>query len=260
MSGMSDPGYTSGDPDSPVAICTLSSADLLRALKASPVATQVSIIGPLETENIGIDRMLTTLIERPRVRWLIVCGDERRGRYQAQALLSLFANGLGPDGSIPEARGRRARLPTLGPEHVAAVRRQITVREMIGIHDVAAIGEAVRECREKDPGPYEQTVSAPRTEPIVVPESRFRLKEHDPAGFFVVLVDRDGDRIMVEHYQVGGALAHRIVGPDAESLCGALLEWGLVSRLEHAAYLGRELAKAEIALRKQLDYVQDEPV
>jgi len=59
---------------------------------------------------------------------------------------------------------------------------------------------------------------------------------------------------------VDGALAHRIVGPDAESLCGALLEWGLVSRLEHAAYLGRELEKAELALHKGLDYVQDEPL
>src|SRR5687767_13418093 len=92
--GMSDPGFIPGNPDSPVAICTLSSVDLLEALRASPVAARVSIIGPLATENIGIERMLTSLLERPRIRWLVVCGDERRGPYQAQALHSLFEHGV----------------------------------------------------------------------------------------------------------------------------------------------------------------------
>ena len=31
----------------------------------------------------------------------------------------------------------------------------------------------------------------------------------------------------------------------------------LVSRLEHAAYLGRELARAELALATGADYIQD---
>jgi dihydropteroate synthase len=32
---------------------------------------------------------------------------------------------------------------------------------------------------------------------------------------------------------------------------------GLVSRLDHAAYLGSELAKAEIALKTGKEYIQD---
>ena len=36
-----------------------------------------------------------------------------------------------------------------------------------------------------------------------------------------------------------------------------VLRLGLVSRLDHAAYLGGELAKAEVALRVGRDYVQD---
>jgi tetrahydromethanopterin S-methyltransferase subunit A len=41
-------------------------------------------------------------------------------------------------------------------------------------------------------------------------------------------------------------------------MCSALIEWGLVSRLDHAAYMGRELLKAEVALRSRLAYRQDE--
>jgi tetrahydromethanopterin S-methyltransferase subunit A len=257
---MTDPGFVPGNPESPVAICTLASADLLHTLQSSPVAARVSIIGPLETENIGIERMLTTLLEHARIRWLVVCGDERRGPYQAQALHSLFELGLGDDGTILGAKSRRARLPSLAHELVEAVRRQVALRELVGVHDVDAIARAVEECWANDPGPFEEAVAPPQHPPIVVPQSRFRLKEHDPNGFFVILVDRTESRILVEHYQEGGTLAHRIVGPDAESLCGALLEWGLVSRLDHAAYLGRELVKAEIALGRGLDYRQDEPL
>jgi len=34
----------------------------------------------------------------------------------------------------------------------------------------------------------------------------------------------------------------------------------LISRFDHAAYLGRELFKAEIALAKGLPYTQDSPL
>ncbi|HEX2172228.1 MAG TPA: DUF4346 domain-containing protein, partial [Dehalococcoidia bacterium] len=34
----------------------------------------------------------------------------------------------------------------------------------------------------------------------------------------------------------------------------------LVSRMQHAAYLGRELAKAETALKYGMKYVQDDPL
>jgi len=257
---MSDPSYRPGDEDSPVAICTLSSADLLQAISESPIVDRVAMIGPLETENIGIERMATTLLRHPRIRWLIVCGDERRGPYQAQALHSLFADGIESDGAIAGARSRRARLPTLTPAHIDALRRQVTVREMIGEHDLDAISRAVEECRARDPGAFDQEVVLPGAEPIVVPSRPFRLKEHDPNGFFVILVDASNNRLLVEHYQNDGKLGHSIVGPDAESLCGALIEWGLLSRLDHAAYLGRELSKAELALRHSLSYRQDEPV
>jgi tetrahydromethanopterin S-methyltransferase subunit A len=251
--------YVPGAPESPVAICTLSSHDLLQALRAMPLATQVAIIGPLETENIGIERMVTTLLERPRIRTLVVCGDEARGRYQGQALKSLFTSGIDAEGHIVGARSRRARLPTLTPSQIDHVRRQVTLRDLIGTHDLVPIADAVASGIAEDPGRFEEVVELPAIEPIVVPQQSFRLREHDEAGFFVVLVDPVEQRIIVDHYTSDGVRAHRLAGPDAESLCVALVEWQLVSRLEHAAYLGRELMKAEMALRDGGDYRQDEP-
>jgi tetrahydromethanopterin S-methyltransferase subunit A len=254
------PEVVRGNPDSPVAVCTLSSHALLEQIAHSPNAELVAMLGPLETENLGIERMLTTLLRAPRIRWLVVCGDESRGRYQGQALAALYEHGIRPDGTIPDARSRRARVRALTPEQVDVARRQVRLHDMRGINDLAEITRAIRACLADDPGPFDEQVTLTESAPIDVPARPFRLQEHDPAGFFVILVDRAGRRLLVEHYTADGVLAHRIQGPDTESLCGALLEWGLISRLDHAAYMGRELAKAEAALVAGLPYRQDEPL
>ncbi|MHB8117307.1 MAG: dihydropteroate synthase-like protein [Methanothrix sp.] len=51
-----------------------------------------------------------------------------------------------------------------------------------------------------------------------------------------------------------------VTGRNARDILNTLIERGLVSRLDHAGYLGRELEKAEIALRLKRSYVQDEPL
>jgi dihydropteroate synthase len=48
-----------------------------------------------------------------------------------------------------------------------------------------------------------------------------------------------------------------VKGKTAAAVYGKLVELGLVSRLEHAAYLGCELAKAEVALQTGKEYLQD---
>ncbi len=49
-----------------------------------------------------------------------------------------------------------------------------------------------------------------------------------------------------------------VVGRDAKSIIDTVLDLDLISRLDHAAYLGRELKKAEIALRLKKNYIQDQ--
>jgi len=48
-----------------------------------------------------------------------------------------------------------------------------------------------------------------------------------------------------------------IRGKTAEEICDEIIERGLISDIEHAAYVGRELQKAEIALRTGRSYLQE---
>ena len=89
----------------------------------------------------------------------------------------------------------------------------------------------------------------------------------DENGFFVIYL-RDGE-IVAEHYQnvthsndtvKTGKLDTMVVGLSSVAMCHTIMREELVSRMEHAAYIGRELMKAEFAVRNGYEYVQDEEI
>ncbi|MFQ5814872.1 MAG: dihydropteroate synthase-like protein [Candidatus Hydrothermarchaeaceae archaeon] len=77
--------------------------------------------------------------------------------------------------------------------------------------------------------------------------------KQDIMGYFRIFVEPE--RIRCVHYHKGGAGAS-IVGRNAREITDTLLSMDLVSALEHALYLGRELQKAEFALEYGKSYVQ----
>lgn len=79
----------------------------------------------------------------------------------------------------------------------------------------------------------------------------------DPAGPIRIGIVPDrikgkGGLIIAEHEKAV------VSGENAGEILDTLLEMDLVSRLDHAAYLGRELEKAELALRFSRSYAQDD--
>jgi tetrahydromethanopterin S-methyltransferase subunit A len=79
----------------------------------------------------------------------------------------------------------------------------------------------------------------------------------DPAGYFVIFPDRARRLMSLEHYSNNGVLTTVIEGRTAAELYMTAIDRGLTSRLDHAAYLGRELARAEQALASGQPYMQD---
>lgn len=81
----------------------------------------------------------------------------------------------------------------------------------------------------------------------------------DSEGVFKIFTDRVERVLVAVHYNLvqTDEPVNIIKGKTADSVCLKIIEMGLVSKLDHAAYLGRELAKAEVALCIGKDYVQD---
>jgi dihydropteroate synthase-like protein len=81
----------------------------------------------------------------------------------------------------------------------------------------------------------------------------------DEKGSFRIGVDRVGEVIVALHFPSPEMAKpdNVIKGKTADDVYGNIMELGLVSRIDHAAYLGRELTKAEIALKTGKEYIQD---
>lgn len=84
----------------------------------------------------------------------------------------------------------------------------------------------------------------------------------DASGFFTFHIDRNQSQIIVRHYLLGSSDIPTIElrGTSAHHLIVAILKRELVSQLDHAAYVGRELAQAELALITGRPYIQEMPL
>ncbi len=81
----------------------------------------------------------------------------------------------------------------------------------------------------------------------------------DNAGSFRITIDRTEEAIAAAHYSTStpDKPTTIIKGKTAEDIYIKIIEKGLLSQNDHAGYLGKELAKAEIALRTGKEYIQD---
>ncbi len=240
----------------PVATCTLNSADLSEklALAAPP---GLALTGTLHTENLGIERIIRNVLANPNLRFLVVCGEDTRqaiGHLPGQSLAALCTNGVDETGRIRGAPGKRPVLKNVTSEQVDAFRRQTELVALIGELDLGRVIASVNSCAERNPGPFE---GAPINEEIPVVSAREPSRlVLDPSGFLVIYPDKMRG-LVLEHYRKEGVLDCVIAGTTPSSVGAAAIERGLVSRLDHAVYLGRELARAEESLRTGNPYVQD---
>jgi len=88
------------------------------------------------------------------------------------------------------------------------------------------------------------------------------LKEwrQDPIGYFLIRVNRKKKMIEVGYVTNKHIITKLIYGTHAIEIYHTIIRRKLLSRLEHAAYLGKELYKAELALKYDKLYIQELPL
>ena len=83
-----------GRTDSKIAVCTLSSIDLLKNIVNSEIFNKISIAGRLLSENKGIDSIIKYVNKHPNINTIIVCGKEVWGHKSGHSLFQLHKNGI----------------------------------------------------------------------------------------------------------------------------------------------------------------------
>src|SRR5258708_16550352 len=244
--------YVLGNPEGTVAICTLSNRDLpVRLIAAGEPA--VAIAGRCDTENIGVEKVVLNLLANPRIRWLVICGTEAKGHRAGDAFLRLKERGVDADMRVLESASWRPILKNLTLLYVAQFRQQIEEVNLIGVTDVEGLLAAVRDCSHSPvkafPGVSDEA-AGPKDTPAAIEHISAKAPKQlrlDRAGFFIVLPQPQKRLIVCEHYENNGRLAHVIEGRQAALIASTVVERGFVTQLDNAAYLGRELSKAEAA-------------
>lgn len=130
--------YVVVDAEAPIGVVTLASLDLAKGI-SDRQPEGLAIAGKLETENIGIDKLVKNVIANPHLQFLVVAGIESVGHQSGQTLLSLAENGTDPTGRVIGSRGKRPVLKNVTVEDVEAFRKQVKVVDLIGCEDLDRI-------------------------------------------------------------------------------------------------------------------------
>lgn len=247
--------YIIGQKTSPIAISTLGSDDLPESLTAKLGKEKFAIIGKTHTENIGIEKIIKNTVTNPDIRFLILCGKDTRGHMPGQSLVSLTSQGVNHEKRIVNAKGQRPVLKNLEFSEIEHFRSQVELIDLINSEDGLQIQEKVIACGKRNPGRFDRALTLKKINKVEArPPGRLVL---DPSGFFIIYPKKEESNIYLEHYRTDGTLNEIIFGENPVLIASTAIERGLLSQLDHAAYLGRELEKAYLSICYGFQYIQD---
>ncbi|MGA2670346.1 MAG: (Fe-S)-binding protein [Dehalococcoidia bacterium] len=160
--------YVRGNDYSPVAVCViLDTFDFaipaeLNELVMVGVDSGAALSGMLQTENIGLEKMVCNIVANPNIRYIVLCGRESPGHLPGESLLALKENGVGDTKRIVGTRAPTPYLYNIPWELIERLRNQIvTVINLLcqpGEKDTSVPGlnpkvmeKAVRSCSQEEP-------------------------------------------------------------------------------------------------------------
>lgn len=249
------------DPQAAIAVCTLASESLMEEIAARHPAG-VSVVGRVFTENFGVEKVVANVVANPSLRVLVLCGTESRHKV-GETLLALHAGGVDAEGRVVGSSSPLPIVRSLSAEAVRLYQQKTEMVDLRGEEEIDAILAEIGRLAARKHEPWSERWEAP------VPVLRFGVGggagmggrfSPDPTGLFLIGIGPSGKTIHAEHYTREGVMDKRVIGERAEDVARTLLEENLVGDVRHAIYLGRELQKAETAIRLARQYEQDRDV
>ena len=131
-----------GEPISNIAICTLSSINLLKDISHSNIIKEIAIAGRLLSENKGIDSLIRSVISNEKINIIILCGKETIGHKSGDSLLCLYKNGIDKNHKIIGSSSPHPIL-TVTKKQVSKFQKQVKIINKIGETDISNLKSIV---------------------------------------------------------------------------------------------------------------------
>jgi tetrahydromethanopterin S-methyltransferase subunit A len=163
--------YVRGNDFSPVAVCViLDTFDFqipqeLTELVMAGVDTGAALSGMLQTENVGMEKMLCNIVANPNIRYVVLCGRESPGHLPGASLLALKQNGVDEGKRIMGSAAPTPYLYNIPVEVIDRFNKQV----------VSVINLLCK--------PGERDTKAPGLDPKVVEKAVWSCYQENPVEF-----------------------------------------------------------------------------
>jgi tetrahydromethanopterin S-methyltransferase subunit A len=152
--------YLRGNDYSPVAVLVILKYERektppgIEQLVRTGVESGAALAGTLQTENLGLEKVICNLVANPNIRYLVVCGPESPGHHVGETILALAKNGLDAHKRIIGTTAPTPYLFNIPLESAERFRKQITVIDLINEGSDEVLRQAVCACYQEKPTPF----------------------------------------------------------------------------------------------------------
>lgn len=153
--------YIRGNDFSPVAVAIILNAPdykiphELQELVQAGIDGGAALSGMVQTENIGIEKIVCNVVSNPNIRYLVIGGPESEGHLTGEALKAFLLNGLDDRRYIIGTKAPVPLLLNLPVEYIDRFRKQLSLIDLQYQGDPELLKNAVLACcQEKNVGPY----------------------------------------------------------------------------------------------------------
>jgi tetrahydromethanopterin S-methyltransferase subunit A len=110
-----------------------------------------ALSGTLQTENIGLEKVICNVVSNPNIRYLVMGGPESEGHLTGDAIRALFENGVDEKQRIISTESPHPFLYNISMEMIERFRRQLTLVDLQFQQDPDLVRKAVWSCYQEEP-------------------------------------------------------------------------------------------------------------
>ena len=136
-----------GDSKSNIAICTLSSINLLKDISKSHIINEVAIAGRLLSENKGIDSLVRSVTSNKKIDTIILCGKDTTGHKPGDSLLCMYKNGIDANHMIIGSSSPHPIL-TVTKKEVSKFQGQVKIINKIGVTSISQLKSIIETLKQ----------------------------------------------------------------------------------------------------------------